>query len=199
VNGKDVIDATRDTVRNAEAAGLKSIEPKALYALLDLLEDEVAESAVVSTELAQAKLESYKAELTKWVAETEHVNAWNLEGFRQVIALGQSALKSVMLINGGASVAILAFIGHLVSSEHSTLSILPFAEALRFFVIGVFMAAMANGATYLTQLAYDSDVEWQQFTGKILHVITVLVAIGSFVAFFFGANEAYHGFLGAAT
>jgi hypothetical protein len=38
VNGKDVIAITREAVANAQAAGLKTIDPKALLNLLDLLD-----------------------------------------------------------------------------------------------------------------------------------------------------------------
>lgn len=149
MNGKDVISETREAVLRTQAAGVTAIDPEKLLGLLDLMENEIDEAAPASRADAQAQvhLEQYKAELASWVAQTQHVSSWRLESFKQVITLGQSAVKSITLINGGAAVALLAFIGHLTSAATTKLQVFPFAESLRFFVAGVFFSALASGTT----------------------------------------------------
>jgi hypothetical protein len=201
VNGKDVIAITREAVANAQAAGLKTIDPKALLNLLDLLDKEVTatdQSRDRANALAQLEIEKYKAELASWVSKTQHVSAWELEGFKQVIALGQSAIKSVTLINGGAAVALLAFIGHLAVAATSKYQITPFAESLRYFVAGVLCSALASGTTYLSQYFYSRSGKWWAALAITFHLATVLVTICAFAAFIQGASLAYHAFLSAA-
>ena len=199
MNGKDVITETREAVLRTQAAGVKAIDPERLLGLLDLMEEEVDESLTNRTDAqTQANLEKYKAELASWVAQTQHVSTWELESFKQVIGLGQSAIKSITLINGGAAVALLAFIGHLTTSTAANLQILPFAESLRFFVAGVFFSALASGTTYLSQNFYDYDGKWIRRFGATFHILTVAIVVFAFLSFFKGADIAYHGFLGVA-
>jgi hypothetical protein len=201
LNGKDVIATTRQAVADAQAAGLKAIDPKALLRLLDLLEKEVEvtdQSPDRANALAQLQIEKYKADLASWVASTQHVKTWELEGFKQVIALGQSAINSIILINGGAAVALLAFIGHLAVAATSKYQVASFAESLRFFVAGVLCGALASSTTYVSQFSYSRSGKWWAATAIIFHVTTITIAICAFASFFQGANLAYQAFLAAA-
>jgi hypothetical protein len=123
------------------------------------------------------------------------VHNWNLEGFRQIIALGQSTLKSMMLINGGAAVALLAFLGNLITRSGSSTNVVVFAGSMRMFVVGVFLAAVAYATTYFSQLFYGGEKNWQQRTGLIFHIVTSLVGAASLAAFLWGAHAAYRGFI----
>jgi len=199
VNGKEVIATTREAVANAQAAGLKAIDPKALLNLLDLLDKEVTDqSPDRANALAQLEVENYKAQLASWVASTQHAKAWELEGFKQVIALGQSAINSIILINGGAAVALLAFIGHLAVAATSKYQVASFAESLRFFVAGVLCGALASSTTYVSQFCYGRNGPWWAGTAIFFHVATILVAICAFASFLLGADFAYQAFLAAA-
>ena len=193
MDGREVIDVLRAAVRDAEAAGHKAIDPVALKAFLDSLEREASGNPPQQL-VAEANIEEYRARLSKWVADNAHFNEWSLESFRQVIALGQSAIKSIFFINGGAAVALLAFIGHLATSTTMTKSVMPFAFSLRLFVFGVFFAALTSALTYLCQLAYDGSKPWQERVGIALHILTVASGVGSFVYFFLGAESAYGAF-----
>ena len=55
----------------------------------------------------------FESELERWKAN----NAIGIEMFKSVIEAGLNALKSAMIINGGASVALLAFMGALLSAS----------------------------------------------------------------------------------
>ena len=79
----------------------------------------------------------------------------SVEGLKASIQSGQAALKSVILINGVASVAILAFIGNLATSEKSKALIPILSCSLAYFVFGTLVAAMASGGAYLSQAAYS--------------------------------------------
>jgi hypothetical protein len=76
-----------------------------------------------------------------------------LEQFTSVIAVGQAALKSMFLINGGAAVAVLAFAGHLATSTGAK-AVQTLALPLVCFVFGLILVTIASGLTYLAQRAY---------------------------------------------
>ena len=59
------------------------------------------------------EIERYKADLQNWIEANKHQHEGNLEMFRSVITAGQGAIKSSFLLNGGAAVAVLAFIAHI--------------------------------------------------------------------------------------
>ena len=62
-----------------------------------------------------------------------------------------------MLINGGAAVALLAFLGNLITNN-SGAAVPSFANAMQAFVLGVFLAAVAYALTYLSQICYNGCV-----------------------------------------
>lgn len=195
MDAKLLIEANRKGLRDAEKQGLTSVSASTLHGIFDKMEEQLAKAPAEPNAIM---LEKFRSDLAGSLAYQEHLNSWNLEGFRQVIALGQSTLKSIMLINGGAAVALLAFLGNLVSGNPSNIPLLPFANSMQAFVVGVFLAAVAYGLTYLSQLCYDGSKSWQHRTGIVLHVITSLVAASSLFVFLWGARLAYLGFVAFA-
>lgn len=190
---QEIFQANRQALDEARSAGLEHIEADRLQELFDMVEKQV-ETALVQ-DSHPVNLEKFRADLQGSLAYQEHRNSWSLEGFRQIIALGQSTLKSIMLINGGASVALLAFLGNIVNSPTSRTPILPFANSLGAFVIGVFLAALSYALTYFSQLFYDGEQKWKQTTGLVLHVATSVVGAAAMIAFLCGAHAAYWGFV----
>lgn len=64
---------------------------------------------------------------------------------------GSEAIKAITLLNGGAAVAILAFIGHLASSGVEQETVQSLSRPLGFFVAGTFLAVFATGIGYFAQ------------------------------------------------
>ena len=192
MEAKLLIDINRTALKEAEARGLTSIDTQTLHSIFDNMDAQLSKGSVEPHPL---EIEKFRSDLAGSLAHSEQVNNWNLEGFKQVIALGQSTLKSIMIINGGASVAILAFLGNALNTANSKVLILPFANSMRMFVFGVSLSAIAYALTYLSQLSYSGEKPWQQNTGIALHVLTSLAGASALVAFIWGANLAYFGFV----
>lgn len=192
---KQLIDAHRAALKDAEASGLASIQTSTLHSIFNDLEKQLAAG---NSQPNPIELEKFRSDLAGSLAYQDHLHSWNIESFRQIIALGQSSLKSIMLINGGAAVALLAFLGNLITRSGSSTNIIAFADSMRMFVIGVFLGAVAYATTYFSQLFYDGDKKWQQRTGLAFHVITSLVGIAALLAFLVGARAAYNGFIAFA-
>ena len=95
----DRIESLKQEIRIVQGKG-QSIDPEALLNALDGI-----------TEKASPDRDFL---LANHAYELDYARETSLEMFRSVITTGQSALKATMLLNGGAAVAMLAFVGKLV-------------------------------------------------------------------------------------
>ena len=111
--------------------------------------------------------------------------------FRSVIDYGRDALKAAMLINGGAAIALLAFIGTIWSSGSEPDTVQSLAQSLAMFSYGVMAGAVACAGAYFTQYIYQTTSANKNSNcylklGIGLHVATVALVVGSFVMFGWG-------------
>jgi hypothetical protein len=128
----------------------------------------------------------------------EHVN-------ESSIKVADGVLKACLLINGGAAVSVLAFIGGLVSKELISVSQLaPVADSLVLFALGVVAAVAGMGLSYFVHYASGTHVNSMQkiwvypwvipgkytsclaFLKATLHLVAVIVATGSITLFALG-------------
>lgn len=81
--------------------------------------------------------------------EIDRVNS--VKKYDTVVSSGQSALRALLAMNGGATLAFLTFIGQLW--EKGTLprdSVQLLVGALQFFIYGTFLVVFAYGTIFLT-------------------------------------------------
>lgn len=94
---------------------------------------------------------------------------------------GAAALKSAILINGGAAAALLAVVSHAGPGSATATALLP---ALMAFVAGVLAGAVATGAAYVSQLLYASAVggarPWAGVAGNVVSAALVATCYGTF-------------------
>ena len=125
--------------------------------------------------------------------ELRAVNAADKEAFRSVIAFALTTVNAAMLINGGAAIALLAFLGNLEPDR--LVSTRPHsAFALFAFAIGVLAGASGAALGYFTQYRYQSDFV---LTGKpstlgiCLHCAAIIVVFLAFFLFVLGVGLSY--------
>ena len=71
---------------------------------------------------------------------------------------GNNALKSLVLVNGGAAIAMLAFIGHLISADKNRFdSLVDLAAPLSWFAWGVACAAGSMALGYLANFSMGKE------------------------------------------
>jgi hypothetical protein len=115
------------------------------------------------------------------------------------------AMKSLILINAGSAAALLALIGHLVTSEQKTMAN-AIAFPLCIFLVSAIMSSAAFGFSYLSQMMvnlaytyiivsedvkkYNSVSAWGRFWQKLAMAATMI----AFGICFFGIWEAYKVF-----
>lgn len=140
-------------------------------------------------------LETFKAQQQINIEALKINEAIRLESFKSTIAIGINAAKSCMLINGGASVALLAFIGNIWSKGSLDMAALLVSKGLLMFCIGVFLAAGCSGFTYLAQSCFTRSSlgtmkKWQ-ITGHSLNFIAIVAGFLSLAAFGAGSYQTY--------
>lgn len=160
--------------------------------------DAVAKLETVGTEstLTAVDLEKYRAQLAMWVEQYKAQANIEAEGFKSVILAGQTSLRSAMLINGGAAVAVLAYIGRLTGDAAGNVA--QFALPLFLFVLGALVVAVGAGVTYLSQWFYFGGGGWKSKVGFGLNILAMLLGVGSWALFATGAWLAYLAFSGLA-
>jgi hypothetical protein len=108
-----------------------------------------------------AAIVKYKAECDLQCEQYKAECDLNLEEyklkFQATVQSGQAALKSAFLINGGAAVALLAFIGNVWTKTQANVNGLGLPLLL--YVFGVLFPAVASGLTYLCQDQYGKSVK----------------------------------------
>jgi len=78
------------------------------------------------------------------------------ETYKSLIQIGMSVLKFVLLANGGAAVALLAFIGKIYSPDAQIPNV---TVSLGWFLAGLFSGGLAHFMAYITQLRLYKEPE----------------------------------------
>jgi hypothetical protein len=98
----EAISNFRADLATVKADGKDSVEITRLEDYLALLGSHAKESAAYRQQIHEAKLAEYRTEV-----------AYGLENFRIVTAAGKDTLNAIILVNGGAAIALMAFLGNL--------------------------------------------------------------------------------------
>lgn len=186
----DVIKEIQNAVLEVKDKGQEFLSVKALLTYLDALKNDCDETEIVGQKKFESDLAVFRAEHERNLAHYEAQQQHSLEMFRSIMPFAHSALKSAILINGGAAVALLAFIGKIWGTTGAIHIANSITLSIAFFSFGVLASALASGTSYLTQYGYA--VGWGKV--KLLHGATVIIIVATYVLFGLGAYEAYSAF-----
>lgn len=115
----------------------------------------------------------------------------------KVIEAGHLYLKTTILVNGGAAVAVLGFVASIAKAdEQYTQLVIEVSSALSFFALGVAAGLFAMALTYLTNYAvltalHHEGGKWEgPLTGmkRVIHLGTLAAALSSLALFLVGAD-----------
>lgn len=141
-----------------------------------------------------AEMKQYEAQLQLQVEVYRARVETDREEFKAVIQAGQNALRTGFLLNGGASVTILAVIGKFMTAEGSMSYVPPLANSLILFVTGTVLIAFSSALTYLSQWFGGGGKDWHTKVANGLNYVTILIGLSSFGFFVWGMVRAYHVF-----
>ena len=157
---------------------------------------EYLDKAIAADFADPSALELERAKAT-WNLQAEEYRArveTDKEGFKAVILAGQNALRTGFLLNGGASVALLAVISSFMPNPDTVQYVPSLADSLVYFVIGTLMMAVSSGFTYLSQWTYEGGGRWHHRIGYGLNILTIVIGLSSFGVFVKGMYEAHKVF-----
>ena len=91
-----------------------------------------------------------------WLALAEHQRA----SFRAVIDFASLGIRSLILVNGGAIIGILTFLGNLWTKDDAAAkaTAAAVAPALSFFIIGLTLALATSLLAYVAQVGFTEFV-----------------------------------------
>lgn len=174
------IDIVRTAIADARAKGHQVVSIDGLDKLLV----DLRANATPSMEHYKLK---YQASLAEYDAKIRH----RLEMLKGTLDAGREALNAIVIVNGGAVIALLGFLGAAISKDMPRALGLGLTIPLLLFGGGVLLGALGFGARYISQACYSGDhPKWGQgFT--ILAVALGLAAYASFGSAMYGAYNAF--------
>jgi hypothetical protein len=190
----EAIDDLQKALDDLIAKNEKTVSIDALKNYLSLLRKD----AENSNEIDRIQHEKVQSQFVD--ASQRNIAAYNakisisLEMFKSVILAGQTALKSSMIINGGAAAALLAFIGHALSSPSFDTPIKGIVFSLFIFCAGVLVSAIAAGTTYFSQALYNNEKPILIKIGSFVNFITISLVLSSYALFGYASYVAYKVF-----
>ncbi|MDD1979630.1 hypothetical protein [Pseudomonas tussilaginis] len=191
MNAKEFAEQLKSEIQSIANQGQESVKVDVLTEALDrFIQSSSEESETI-------KIERLKAYLQAQVEIEKYNHLADLEMFKSVIQSGQNAIKINLLLNGGAAIALLAFIGKLTDTNHSKIPL--FAQSLTLFVVGALFTALGAGITYLTQLTYSKENKWAERFGVCLNTLSIFLGVGALSLFAYGVYHSYSAFIALAT
>lgn len=131
--------------------------------------------------------EDYKNRLAGWRAEQEARKPLQEIGAKYA----ELAIKSLVLITGGAAVAIAGFAGGAIKTDLSQHALEPLSSAVWWFAVSAAGAVASAGLSYLSQAAaLDAPEKWRGFLTEAGRFGAIAVFIFSLVGFLLGADSA---------
>jgi len=193
MESQELIDAFRKELNLVEEQGGQQVGVASIRSYLDALEKD----AVVSQEFR--KLE-HEGVLAHYVAMNQH----GIELFKAVLEAGKSALQTLLIINGGAVVALLGVMSNLAGKLGGDTLARYLALPLLQFGIGVLAGALGFAFRYFSQACYAESTPQQKIIntnasknkfqkwGDSFRYLAILSALFGYILFGFALVNAYH-------
>lgn len=110
------------------------------------------------------------------------------------VAFAQDALRGIVLLNGGAIIALLTFFGQAWSKNEAqaVFVIMSIRPGLVLFVVGVLCGISAQGLAYLSQ---QNFVEERRTRGMLFRHFCIALSIGGMYLFAHGCYASVTGML----
>lgn len=177
----------REALENAKSRGINRVSVDDVLKHVSDLNNAISSKSKLTEVSLEFEKYSWEKRLDEHRAYLSAVNDSRIKMFDSVISSGQNAIRILLTINGGAAIAVLAFLGHLASINSSMLP--AFSLPLKWFTCGVASVGAAAAGTYLTQLAFSSERKLWRRVGVVLQFVTILCGLASIILFVFGLRE----------
>ena len=175
-----ILNQLRVELIELKSQGVKTLDLEALESYIENLNKGTESSIELQKMNHQSSLAHYDAQIKN-----------NIALFKSVIDSGREAINALVLINGGAVISLLGFMGATISKGLSSSLGANLTHPLLYVGIGVLAGALAFGGRYCAQWFYSSTM---MKTGHSFLVGTIIVVITGYAFFGVGICEAYTAF-----
>nr|BDD47823.1 hypothetical protein 10 [Gammaproteobacteria bacterium] len=139
----ELISDLRRQLNDLEKKGHSAVQVAGLRAYLDVVERDAENSKEHINREHEGMLARYSAQVQQ-----------ALEMFKAILETGKTALNSIVLINGGAVVALLGVMSAVAASDSGKKLAANLAAALLLFGFGVLCGAVGFASRYFSQVFY---------------------------------------------
>ena len=184
MESQELISAFRKQLDQVEAQGSQQVQVPALRAYLDALEKDADASQ-------EYRNREHAGMLAHFSARTQH----SIEMLKAVLEAGKSALHALLIINGGAVIALLGVMSNLVGKTDGAVLARYLSLPLLQFGIGVLLGAIGFAFRYLSQACYadsQNPDDKLHHAGDWFRYAAILSAVSGYVLFGFAVTNAYH-------
>lgn len=183
MESQDVIDSLRAQLAQVEEQGNTQVQVSALLAYLSALEKDSDTSSAYREQQHAGMLAHYAAH-----------NQQNIEMLKATLEAGKSALHSLLIINGGAVIALLGVLSNLVGKPNGALLAGYLALPLIQFGLGVLCGGLGFALRYFSQDCYGNASETNRYEnwGHGFKYAAVVSALLGYLLFGFAITNAYH-------
>lgn len=163
-----------------------------LQAELDKARLSLQQQIEADTHRAKAEIDAHYAH---WKLGVERETATHLTMFKAIVDFALAAIRGLIIVNGGAIIALLALLGHLWDQDAASAQavIRAIRPALYCFVAGTGGGVLTAALAYLSQVLFQ-ELGSRRWLGEVFRVPALVVAMGSLVAFTLGAIWAVNAF-----
>ncbi|MDY6948308.1 MAG: hypothetical protein SXG53_21595 [Pseudomonadota bacterium] len=181
MESRELIEIFRRELSRVEAQGSKQVTVVALLEYIAALEKGATESNEYRRQQYEGKLAEYAADNDK-----------QLEMLRAVLESGKSALQSLLIINGGAVVALMGVMANLAGKPDGATLARYLALPLLEFGLGVLCGSVGFAFRYFSQACYSEGGENYEKIGDRLRIAAIISGISGFILFGLGVVNSYH-------
>ncbi len=136
-------------------------------------------------------LEMRKVALRDKTEADNRAHQSRLEGFRTVIQMGQNAIKSGLILHGGAVIALIALTGHLFQHERTMKYVPRLAECILPFAVGVFFAALVSTLSYVCQTFFEESDRASHEIARRLNKACLAIGFICLASFVWGVAKTF--------
>jgi len=184
MESQELINEFRRQLDQVETQGGQQVQVLALRSYLDALEQDASASQ-------EYRKREHEGMLAHYTAKSQH----SLEMLKAVLEAGKSALQSLLVINGGAVVALLGVFSSLVGKDGGATLARYLSLPLLQFGLGVLVAALGFAFRYFSQACYaESKTEKDKYhkIGDGFRYAAIASALGGYVLFGLAVLNAYY-------
>nr|DAP69687.1 MAG TPA: hypothetical protein [Caudoviricetes sp.] len=149
-------DALSKNIERLKAVGVRTLS-------IQDIEDLIVEATKVNRKIDDLELRKMEMEHQRRMTSIEAGTKVQAEHLKAIISFANATLKSILLINGGAIVAFIAFLSNnLRFAETDPLLAGLYVhlwKALVMFGLGAVAASLCYGASYISQSAFAQEYE----------------------------------------